>query len=71
MESTNIVFRDDEVDKKEFYSAREVILLDKVNASKIVVSDEITADNDGKKVIIGYKTSNEHERSERASATSK
>ena len=38
MSSQKIKFRDKEVDKKKFYSSKEVFLLDSVDLSKIVVS---------------------------------
>ena len=38
MSSQKIKFRDKEVDKKEFYSSKEAILLDSVDLSEIVVS---------------------------------
>ena len=38
MSSQKIKFRDKEVDKKEFYSSKEAILLDSIDLSKIVVS---------------------------------
>ena len=38
MSSKKIKFGDKEVDKKEFYSSKEAILLDSVDLSKIVVS---------------------------------
>ena len=39
MSSQKIKFGDKEVDKKEFYSYKEAILLDSVDLSKIVVSN--------------------------------
>ena len=38
MSSQKIKFGDKEVDKKEFYSSKQAILLDSVDLSKIVVS---------------------------------
>ena len=38
MSSKKIKFRDKEVDKKQFHSSKEAILLDSVDLSKIVVS---------------------------------
>ena len=38
MSSQKIKFGDKEVDKKEFYSSKEAILLDSIDLSKIVVS---------------------------------
>ena len=40
MSSQKIKFGDKEVDKKEFYSSKEPILLDSVDLSKIVVSNK-------------------------------
>ena len=38
MSSQNIKFGDKEIDKKEFYSSKETILLDSIDLSEIVVS---------------------------------
>ena len=38
MGSQKIKFAEKEVDKKEFYSSKEAILLDSIDLSKIVVS---------------------------------
>ena len=38
MSSQKIKFGDKEVDKKEFYSSKQAILLDPIDLSKIVVS---------------------------------
>ena len=54
METAEIVFGDKQVNKKEFYSARDAILLNKVDTGKIIVSNEIIVDNNSKKFIIGY-----------------
>ena len=40
MSSQKIKFGDKEIDKKEFYSSKEAILLDSVDLSKIVVSNK-------------------------------
>ena len=40
MSSQKIKFGDKEVDKKEFYSSKEAILLDSVDLSKVVVSSK-------------------------------
>ena len=40
MSSREIKFGDKEIDKKEFYSSKEVILLDSIDLSKIVVSNK-------------------------------
>ena len=55
METAEIIFGDKQVNKKEFYSARDATLLNKVDTGKIIVSDEIIVDNNSKKFIIGYK----------------
>ena len=40
MSSQSITFGDKKVDKKEFYSSRQVISLNSVDATKIIVSDK-------------------------------
>ena len=40
MSSQKIRFGDKEIDKNEFYSSKEAILLDSVDLSKIVVSSK-------------------------------
>ena len=40
MSSQKIKFGDKEIDKKEFYSSKEAILLDSVDLSKIYVSNK-------------------------------
>ena len=40
MSSREITFGDKEIDKKEFYSSKEAILLDSADLRKIVVSNE-------------------------------
>ena len=40
MSSQKIKFGDKEVDKKEFYSSKQGVLLDSVHLSKIVVSNK-------------------------------
>ena len=45
MSSQKIKFGDKEVDKKEFYSSQEAILLDSVDLSKIVVSNKWKINN--------------------------
>ena len=55
METAKIIFGDKQVNRKDFYSARDAILLNKVDTGKIIVSDEVIVDNDSKKFIIGYK----------------
>ena len=54
MERAKIIFGDRKVNRKDFYSARESILLNKVDVGKIIVSDEIIVDNN-KKFVIGDK----------------
>ena len=55
MESAKIIFGDKQINRKDFYSTRDVILLNKVDTGKIIVSDEVIVDNNDKKFIIGYK----------------
>ena len=55
METAKIIFGDKQINRKDFYSARDAILLNKVDTGKIIVSDEVIVDNDSKKFIIGYK----------------
>ena len=45
MSSQKIKFGDKEVDKKEFYSSKEAILLDSEDLSKIVVSNKWKIDD--------------------------
>ena len=52
MSSQKIKFGDKEVDKKEFYSSKEAILLDSVDLSKIVVSNKWKIDDT--KYFCGY-----------------
>ena len=40
MRSRKIKFGDKEVDKKEFYSSKQAILLDSVDLNKIIVSNK-------------------------------
>ena len=54
MSSQNIKFRDKEVNKKEFYSSKEVILLDSVDLSKIVVSRRWKLNDTTYKYFCGY-----------------
>ena len=42
------------VDKKEFYSSRQVISLNSVDTSKIIVSDKWKINNTTSKFFIGY-----------------
>ena len=54
MSSQKIKFGDKEVDKKEFYSSKEVILLDSVDLSKIVVSSRRKLNDTTYKYFCGY-----------------
>ena len=54
MSSQKIKFGDKEVDKKEFYSSKEAILLDFVDLSKTVVSNKWKIDDTTYKYFCGY-----------------
>ena len=54
MSSQKIKFGDKEVDKKKFYSSKEVILLDSVDLSKIVVSSRWKLNYITYKYFCGY-----------------
>ena len=54
MSSQKIKFGDKEVDKKEFYSSKEAILLDFVDLSKIVVSSRWKLNDTTYKYFSGY-----------------
>ena len=54
MSSQKIKFGDKEVDKKEFYSSKEAILLDSVDLSKIVVSSRWKLNDTTYKYFCGY-----------------
>ena len=54
MSSQKIKFEDKEVDKKTFYSSKEVILLDSVDLSKIVVSSRWKLNDTTYKYFCGY-----------------
>ena len=54
MSSQKIKFGDKEVDKKTFYSSKEVILLDSVDLSKIVVSSKWKLNDTTYKYFCGY-----------------
>ena len=56
--SQNIKFGDKEVDKKEFYSSKEAILLDSVDLSKIVVSNKWKISDTKYKYFCGYLNNN-------------
>ena len=54
MSSKKIKFGDKEIDKKEFYSSKQAILLDSVDLSKIVVSNRCKIDDTIYKYFCGY-----------------
>ena len=54
MSSQKIKFGDKEVDKKKFYSSKEVILLDSVDLSKVVVSSRWKFNDTAFKYFCGY-----------------
>ena len=54
MSSQKIKFGDKEVDKKKFRSSKEVILLDSVDLSKIVVSSRWKLNDTTYKYFCGY-----------------
>ena len=54
MSSQKIKFGDKEVDKKTFYSSKEVILLDSIDLSKIVVSSRWKLNDTTYKYFCGY-----------------
>ena len=54
MSSQKIKFGDKEVDKKEFYSANQAILLDSVDLNKIVVSSKWKINDTTYKYLCGY-----------------
>ena len=54
MNSQKIKFGDKEIDKKEFYSSKEAILLDSVDSSKIVVSNKWKINDITYKYLCGY-----------------
>ena len=54
MSSQKIKFGDKEVDKKEFYSSKQAILLDSVDLSKIVVSNKWKINDTTYKYLCGY-----------------
>ena len=54
MSSQKLKFGDKEVNKKEFYSSKEAILLDSVDLSKIVVSKKWKLDDTRYKYFCGY-----------------
>ena len=54
MSSQKIKFRDKEVNKKEFYSSKEAIILDSVDLSKIIVSSILKINDTKYKYFCGY-----------------
>ena len=54
MSSQKIKFGDKEIDKKEFYSSKQAILLDSVDLSKIVVSSRCKINDTLYKYFCGY-----------------
>ena len=54
MSSKEIKFGDKEVDKKEFYSSKQAILLDYVDLSKIIVSSKCKINDTTYKYFFGY-----------------
>ena len=54
MSSQKIKFVDKEVDKKEFYSSKQAILLDSIDLSKIVVSSRWKISDTKYKYFCGY-----------------
>ena len=49
-----ILFIDVEVNKKDFYVAKEAIPLDSVDISNIIVSNKVKNSNEASKYFIGY-----------------
>ena len=54
MSSRKIIFGDKEIDKKEFYSSKEAILLNSVDLSKIVVPSKWKISDTKYKYFCGY-----------------
>ena len=54
MSSKKIKFGDKKVDKKEFYSSKQAILLDSVDLNKIVVSSGRKTNDTTYKYLCGY-----------------
>ena len=54
MSSQKIKFGDKEVDKKEFYSTKQAILLDSIDLNKIVVSNKWEINDTAYKYFCGY-----------------
>ena len=53
MSSQKIIFGDKEIDKKGFYSSRQVISLNSVDTSKVIVSDKWKINDTTSKFFIG------------------
>ena len=58
MSSQKIKFGEKEVDKKEFYSSKQVVSLNSVDTSKIVVSSKWKINDISSKFFIGYLNDN-------------
>ena len=58
MSSKKIRFGGKEVDKKEFYSSKQTILLDSVDINKIVVSNKWKINDTTFKYLCGYLNNN-------------
>ena len=54
MSSQKIKFGDKEVDKKEFYSSKQAILLDSVDLNKIIVLNKCKINDTTYKYLCGY-----------------
>ena len=54
MSEQTLKFSDIVVNKKEFHASKEAIVLNLVNANKIVTSDKFKHSDDGSKYFIGY-----------------
>ena len=54
MSSQKIKFGEKEVDKKEFYSSKQAILLDSVDLNEIVVSNKLKINDTTYKYLCGY-----------------
>ena len=54
MSSQKIKFGDKEVDKKEFHSSKQAILLDSVDLNKIVLSNKLKINDATYKYLCGY-----------------
>ena len=54
-----LVFNDVEVNKKDFYDAKNVIPLNLVNVNNIIISNRIKNNNDTSKYFTGYLHDND------------